>query len=240
MRKEPCRSEISRHAGTRALRHVRVWGSQPAPGFWKESVVVGPFNKRGPSTLKIGHGTPKVGPGILTPAIPAMVRQSRGTAAFSLRPLAPGLELVAVPRAAPPAAGGGGRPVLPASPAPRALGPAPRQRALGEEQHRRARRHRWAARVWCARHQICTSAPAKPGGCAPLVPGAPLSPKHAVLRRVPAALAVPPRVQQLQAPLPCVHQEFRPGFPGRSPTSTSAGSRGTCRPRRSCSCGRRR
>lgn len=111
--------------------------------------MVGPFNKRGPSTLKIGHGTPKVGPGILTPAIPAMVRQSRGTAAFSLRPLAPGLELVAVPRAAPPAAGGGGRPVLPASPAPRALGPAPRQRALGEEQHRRARQHRWAARVWC-------------------------------------------------------------------------------------------
>lgn len=71
MRKEPCQSEIFRHAGTHALRHVRVWGSQPALGFWKEAVVVGPFNKRGPSTPKMGHGTPKVGPGILTPAIPA-------------------------------------------------------------------------------------------------------------------------------------------------------------------------
>lgn len=33
--------------------------------------MVGPFNKRGSSTPKMGHGTPKVGPGILTPAIPA-------------------------------------------------------------------------------------------------------------------------------------------------------------------------
>lgn len=98
--------------------------------------MVGPFSKRCLSTPKMGHGTPKVGPGILTPAIPAMVRQSRVTAAFSLRPLVPRLELVAVPRAAPPAAGGGGRPVLPAPPpAPRALGPAPWQRALGKEQH---------------------------------------------------------------------------------------------------------